>query len=331
MVGQKQKAPAGLISSSRSVHVDHQLTFLPTVEPGSPAAQLHGYMLHLFQYLYQVAQVGKQIINMRASMRMRHRDKTDLHDPIMRGISDMGLKKFMVFACNTVTNGDKFISYRARGPSFELIRTYYPTATSCREDLQCFLWHLLLWWLFGFGRLEVICRLYHALMVDESLTILHTIDDVLQKPLTNINAYGSLCIPLESRPAILNGLYNLSKTLSQRLLGTTMTFAEVQDIIARQKIPYMPPTGLLPWLIICDLAEYNLCMPPTIKDLVNKIGQPPFQRDGQSGTGGSGLRGALLVVQEECNMEMPFRTAAQLQLILMQVFNALNHSVGEEC
>src|SRR5436190_11055660 len=113
LIGQKRKTLCGPVSNGHGSvsrqHLDHQLTFLPTIESDSPARQLDGFLLHLFWYLYQVSQVGKQIVNMRNWMRMQGKTETDINDPFVKDISDINLRKFMVFACNTVTNGDRFI------------------------------------------------------------------------------------------------------------------------------------------------------------------------------------------------------------------------------
>ena len=56
----------------------------------------------------------------------------------------------------------------------------------------------------------------------------------------------------------------------------------------------------------------------------------PLDKGRQSGTGGSGLIEALFVIQEECKIEIPFKTDMQLHACLLQVFNAMHGIVGED-
>ena len=93
------------------VELNHQLTFHPNVIPDSPAVQLNGYVLHLFEYLYQVAQVGKTIIAMWELMEAQNEKITNDRNPFLKDITDARLKQFMIHACNTTTNTDKYISF----------------------------------------------------------------------------------------------------------------------------------------------------------------------------------------------------------------------------
>jgi len=314
-----QESPSGL-----------QLCILPTVEPGSPAALLDGYAMYLFKHLFQIAKVGKMIKDMKADMETRQQTKTNVKNALLKDISDMRLRKFIVFACNTDINSDKLTPHRFVGPSSRRIRKYYPDLDSCKKNLQRFLWHLFIWRLFGFSRLEVIDKLYHATTVEECLGILSDIDKCSEKPLTVIGAYGNFRIPVEKRQTVLNGLYSLSLTLAQSLINAHMTFSSVLDAIETQDILFLQRNGLVAWLVVCDLAEWNLCSPPTVKELVNKIGNPPFVK-GKKSRGGSGTLEALFVVQEACKLEFPFSTSEQLQEMLTQVLDALKYAIGDEC
>ena len=306
-----------------------QLCIMPTIEPGSPAAQLEGYSMCLFQHLFQIAKVGKMIYDLKADMDTKQQKKTNVNSTMLKDISDIKLRKFVVFACNTVSNGDKLTPHRFVSPSAQRMHSYYPDSASCKVDLQRFLWHLFIWRLFGFSRLEVIDKLYHAITVEEGMKILAGIDEGSEKPLTVIGAYGNFRIPVEKRQVVLNGLYGLSQDMSQRLISTNMAFTEVLDSIGTHDVLFLQQGGLLSWLVVCDLAEWSLCASPTVKDLAHKIGNPPFVK-GKKARGGGGILDAFFVVQEACELEFPFNTSEELQAMLVQVFDALRHAVGND-
>ena len=99
-VTQKHKTVVGRITqdgnpASRQ-QLNHQLTFHLNVVLDSPAAQLNGYVLYLFEYLYQVAQVGKTIIAMRELMDAQNKKITNDRNLFLRDITDARLKQFMI-------------------------------------------------------------------------------------------------------------------------------------------------------------------------------------------------------------------------------------------
>ena len=307
-----------------------RLSIICAIELGTPASKLDGYALSLFRHLYQMARAGKIIFDIKDEMDANEQTKTDVNNALLEDINDMKLRKYIVHACNTITNGDKLTPHRFVGPSSQQILKYYPEPSSCKVNLQRFLWHLLTWRLFGFSRLEVIQKLKGTTNVDEALGVLSEVDKSSGKPITVISAYGNFRIPVDKRQAVLNGLNRLSQILSQKLMTTEMAFSDVLDAIKSQNVLFLPRDGLLSWLIVCDLAEWNLCAPPTVMELSDKIGQPPFEQ-GKKAKGGAGTREALIVVREACKLEFPFKTSEEFQTMLSQVFDALKHEVGDEC
>jgi len=323
----QKDSSAGSLPDSASIL---QLSIIPTIEPNSPPAQLEGYAKQLFLYLFQIAKAGKMIDTVKREMDTKQQHKTNIHVALLKDIPDLKLRKFVVFACNTVLNADKLTPHRFIGPSFRRICRYYPDSDSCKVDLQNFLWHLLIWRLFGFSKLDVIDKLYHTRTVEEGLGVLSEVDKFLEKPLTVIGAYGNFRIPVEKRQVVLEGLHNLSQALSLRLISNHMRFNEALETIGTCNVLFLPQDGLLAWLVGCDLTEWNLCAPPTVEDLADKIGVPPFTK-GKKARGGAGTRGALFVVQETCKLDFPFKTSTDLQIMLTQVLDALNYTVGDEC
>ena len=152
---------------------------------------------------------------------------------------------------------------------------------SCRENLQQFLWHLFIWRTFGFGRLEVIRKLHSTTCIEEALDALNIFDNILLRgALVAFPVYGQFRIPTKKRLDILSSLHNLSEALSQRLSIIAIPFSQAKDIIAEYKIPYIPATGIVAWLIICDLAEYSLCLSGFLSisrmDMENPYGYGPY-------------------------------------------------------
>ncbi len=100
--------------------------------------------------------------------------------------------------------------------------------------------------------------------------------------LSSARTYGQLQVRHRDFDDLIQKVYTQTPILAaflfehQSQLGVNRpkpSFAEVQSLIANQKISMFGSRDLLSWLTTCDLAEYGLCEYPTITDLVRRVRQ----------------------------------------------------------
>ena len=96
----------------------------------------------IYEYFYHVFQVGCRIVNA-----WRFQEK-----PTFDSITDVGLRKFMIQACNTDTQVDKFTALKVGEPSFIVIWELYSESYDKFENSAQFLYDLFAWQFLGFGK-----------------------------------------------------------------------------------------------------------------------------------------------------------------------------------
>ncbi|KAG9245072.1 hypothetical protein BJ878DRAFT_541635 [Calycina marina] len=277
---------------------------------GELAQALPPYEHDLYLHILQIAKAGKMMIQARTG------HVTEIN------VEDEKLRKFILAGSKTIFKGDKHIAFRLCGPSALKVQEYYSDPASARVDSSLFLWRLMIWRLWGWGRPELMEKLATIINVNEGLIVLNQIDTDLGTPLTSMGVYGKIILPVAKREAILKGISRVIDALVAQ--QSLLSFKALQDIFVQANIIYLPSTGLVLWLILCDLAEFGFCTQPTIEDLVTKLGSPPYVKK-KKGKGGSGPVKGLFVVEQSSKggHKIPYSTTQGVRNGLSQVFEAL--------
>jgi hypothetical protein len=296
------------------------------------ASALEGFDRLIFEYLGHSFHVGRtilqhqpqreQILKQWATGSAHGLNGTVYTDPLLA----LHIEK----AARVWCPGDKYIIFRRRGPSMQLINNHYPMNTPIRdrdESFQLvFLWRLFLWRMYAFGkqsRLEKIARLRS---LDDWKSM---VSEKKKEVKGNVPGYAQFRINPPSRQLEVFSKVWMALPNFLRILrtATTPTFASVRDLFQVMEIPYLPPSGLVTWLIICDLSEYGLCQPPTSRDLADKIGDLAAE-DGRHGAGGSGPSGAFAVIAKERSVSIPYRSSTEVKESLERVEQAFQATYG---
>ena len=107
------------------------------------------------------------------------------------------------------------------------------------------------------------------------------------------------------------------------------SFGSTTSYIGQLDIPYFHPGGLIHWLLICDLAEYEFCSPPIGSDLVWKLGGVPLHYSAKA-KGGSGAIQAFEQIQKEMDITMSYPISEVLGDSLDWIVQYLNIELTEE-
>ena len=93
------------------------------------------------------------------------------------------------------------------------------------------------------------------------------------------------------------------------------SFGSTTSYIGQLDIPYFHPEGLIHWLLMCDLAEYEFYLPPIGSDLVQKLGGVPLYYSVKAKEG-SGAIQAFEQIQKEMDIMMSYPISEVLRDLL---------------
>lgn len=280
----------------------------------------------LFAYLSHTAKLGKYMVEAFACLAQRDIQQISDDDEALQN-QKRALKgnqkaiNLMTTAWNSEGNRDKYMPWRMCSPSAKMVKLYAKPALE--QGRAIFLFRLLVWRVWGFGRPKVIERLKDVTGAEDALAMLETIDKAMYggkfskkkkkkgqekcemraKSLSGFPAYGQFCVPKKLRTEMLRKMEIVAGELDTAMSRSlkVLTFEEVRVILASADIPRIAPHGLIPWLYTSDLFEYGLVASPTVSDLADKI---------IGKAGGGGLVGALLTVTEGTGLKGPTVNAA---------------------
>ena len=107
------------------------------------------------------------------------------------------------------------------------------------------------------------------------------------------------------------------------------SFGSTTSYIGQLDIPYFHPGGLIHWLLMCDLAEYEFCSLLIESDLVQKLGRVPLYYSAKA-KGGSGAIQAFKQIQKEIDIMMSYLMSEALRDSLDWIVQCLNVELMEE-
>ncbi|KAI9049230.1 hypothetical protein LZ554_007077 [Drepanopeziza brunnea f. sp. 'monogermtubi'] len=203
-------------------------------------------------------------------------------------------RKYVISALSSAFMADKMFPLRKTGATMQyIIQTI--RATRMPMTFTGMIFQLCIWRTFAFGNKDKMVAislntpwLKYSINLDSLASTIKAWASVAH---IAVPAYGNLQIRKDFVKDMLEKLMAFSEKVSVVSLTHPylVAFAQMQDDLTDRHIHAIPEHGLISWVLVSDLFEFGLCLPPTPEDLVRHI----------TNTNARGAKNAVKVIAEQ--------------------------------